>query len=149
MRKALILIGLIALAMAIYAYRLYNKPHTDVSSSSADIQVEASALFQAYQDNEQAANETYADKILEVRGRVAGMDASNALEPLLLLQVSDNERAIVCGFDPTITDALQKIEVGSTIAVKGLCKGWNGDAELDLLAEPEVVLSDCTIVDAK
>jgi hypothetical protein len=118
----------------------------NVAKTSPDFTLSADSLFAEYQLNEQAANTKFLEKILLVNGTVDHPNFENPAEPNIVLIASDGEGTVTCGFKPEYLASIQKLIAGDKITIKGQCKGLTGDAALDLLASPDVVLTNCTVV---
>jgi hypothetical protein len=147
MTKKFLIFTLVAILVAVgVAYYMYNKPHMNVAKTSPDFTLSADSLFAEYQLNEQAANTKFLEKILLVNGTVDHPNFENPAEPNIVLIASDGEGTVTCGFKPEYLASIQKLIAGDKITIKGQCKGLTGDAALDLLASPDVVLTNCTVV---
>lgn len=147
MKKRILLIVLVGILAALaVAYYMYNKPHINVAESSPDFILTADSLFVEYQRDENAANAKYLEKIIVVEGSVDHPNFENPAEPNIVLIAADGEGTITCGFKPESLASIQKLEAGNKVKIKGQCKGMTGDTALDLLASPDVVLTNCTVV---
>ena len=148
MKKPLyLLIALIVLGAFLYGYRAYNKPHTDVASTEAAETLAASALFTAFDQNDSSAMVRYSDKVISVSGLLLSKDLNNENEPQIVLEGNGIDGFIRCGFKPENINEINKLQENSTVSLKGICMGLNGSDELDLLADKDVVLSNCTIIE--
>jgi len=148
MKKPIILIVLfLIIGSVLYAYKMYNKPHTDVASTEAAETVSAEDIFAAFDHDEAAAMIQYADKVITVEGILLSKDLSNELEPQIVLDGNGYDGFIRCGFKPEMLSKIVALEENSPVSIKGICGGMNGSEELDLLADTDVVLSNCTLID--
>ncbi len=148
MKKPIVLIVLLfIIGTALYAYKMYNKPHTDVLNTVAAETVSASAIFAAFDNEEAAAMIKYTDKVIAVEGLLLSKDLSNELEPQIVLEGNGNDGFIRCGFKPVMLSKVSALKDSTIINIKGMCVGLNGSEELDLLADKDVVLSNCTLID--
>lgn len=148
MKKPIILfVLLVVLGVAFYAYKTYNKEHTNVAETEASVILSALDLFSAFDNDETAAMTTYADKVLQVSGLVLNKDLSNELEPQLVLVGNGDNGFIRCGFKPIELEKVTLLSDSSMVSIKGECKGLNASEELDLLADKDVVLSNCIIIE--
>lgn len=145
--KKILFIILILLAVTFVGYKMYNKPHTDVQSSEVLKSFSAAELFSVFELGEAQSMAQYADKVIAVTGVVYLKDFSNDLEPQLVLKANGDNGYIRCGFKPSEMSKLNQVKEGQNINIKGLCKGINGSEELDLLADIDVVMSKCIIID--
>lgn len=148
MKKSILIafLSLILAALAV-AYYLYNKPHVNVAKATPDFTIEADSLFAEYQQDEQNANAKYLEKIIVVKGIVDHPNFENPAEPNIVLIVAEGAGTVTCGFKPENLKSIEKLENGHSVSIKGQCKGMTGDAELDLLASPDVVLTNCTVLE--
>lgn len=135
---AVISILTLALIGSIVAYLMYNKPHKDVAGTPSDFQISAAELYKAFNEDEAAANTKYLEKIIEVQGIIVGdLNTDNPAEPSLFLETGDDFGVVSCGFPQSQTEELSQLKSGTTVKVKGLCKGKTMD----------VVLTNCTIIE--
>lgn len=147
MIKRIILLVLVAIIAALaVAYYMYNKPHINVADTKPDYTLTADSLFAEYQRSEINANAKYLEKIIVVVGTVDHPNFENLAEPNIVLIAADGEGTITCGFKPVYLASIEKLEAGNKVKIKGQCKGMTGDAALDLLASPDVVLTNCTVI---
>lgn len=148
MKKPIILIVILCIIGAVlYAYKTYNKPHTDVAATDAAETVSAADLFTAFDTDETAAMAKYADQVIAVKGLLLNKDLSNELEPQIVLEGNGDNGFIRCGFKPEMLAKVSLLQDSTIINLKGICAGINGSEELDLLADKDVTLSKCTLID--
>jgi hypothetical protein len=148
MKKPIILIVLfLIIGSVLYAYKMYNKPHTDVVTTDAAETLSAEDIFKAFDNDEAAAMIQYADKVIAVEGILLAKDLSNELEPQIVLDGNGYDGFIRCGFKPGMLPKIVALAENNPISIKGICVGMNGSEELDLLADKDVVLSNCTLID--
>lgn len=74
MRKILWILLVLILLGASIAYYLYNKPHRDIVSEEAEIELSAADLSASYEKNTEQANNLYLDKVVKVTGNVTEYD---------------------------------------------------------------------------
>ncbi len=148
MKKPIILIVLfLIIGSVLYAYKMYNKPHTDVVTTDAAETVSAEDIFAAFDNDEAAAMLKYADKVIALEGILLSKDLSNELEPQIVLDGNGYDGYIRCGFKPEMLPKIIALGENNPISIKGICVGMNESEELDLLADKDVVLSNCTLID--
>lgn len=138
-------IGLVILALvlaaAVAGYFLWNKPHTDVSSSEG-IKVDAAALYQAFMTDSSAANTIYVDKVVEVTGTVKKISLNQQEQTVVVLQTSTGDAAINC----TVEQKNAGIKETDKIKLKGICTGL-GEGDTDLGIPGDVYLIRCYLTD--
>lgn len=122
--KKTILIGVLVLGAigAITAYFMYNKPHKDMEAASADITLEATALFAAFQADEQAANAQYLDKVVQVSGKVKHVNQEDG-KISVTLDSGDEMSGVVCQLDDLSTPSRTDFKEGEQVTFKGMCTG--------------------------
>ena len=89
----------------------------------------------------------YSDKVISINGLLLSRDLHNKKEPQLVLEGNGYDGFIRCGFKPEYLDKLIALQDSMSINIKGICMGINGSDELDLLADKDVVLSNCTLIE--
>lgn len=110
---------------------LWNKPHKKAEDQKAQV-VDANKLYSDFTANEQAANGTYINKVLEVTGTATEVTTNQDGQPVLLIGVDDPLGGIQC----TMRDKSPAVAVGSKVRVIGFCNGITS----------VVLLSDCVLV---
>ncbi len=136
--KKLLLLGVVAAiiggSIGIY---LWNKPVTSTSKLDAEVQITANELFDAYTQDEVAADVSYLGKVLEVSGTLKEIRTTDNGKPALVLETHDALFGVLCEFeDEAVAKAL---EPGSEVKIKGVCSGMLFD----------VVLNRCVIQTSK
>ncbi len=128
--KKLLIIGFIAAVVggAVGVY-MWNKPVTSTSKLDTDVQITAIALFDAYTQEETAADAIYLGKVLEVTGTLKEIRTSDNGKLALVLETSDVLFGVLCEFeDEAVAKAL---ETGTTVNIKGVCSGMLFDVVLN------------------
>lgn len=120
---AVVLLAVIAIGYVWFF--IWNKPQTNVEQAKG-IQVEAKLLFQSYRTNEQQANATYLEKIVEVTGEVKSVSTNTEGFTVVLLKAEDPMFGINC----TIEQKGVIVNEGETITLKGICTGYLTDVVL-------------------
>ncbi len=132
--KIVLAIILIAIIGGLIALKwIYIPSDVSVGSKKGDFKMEASALLQKFEANEDSANMLYLNKIVQISG-VVGNVTKNEQGFSVYLKSKDDASGVVCGFDKSSID-ITKIKSGDQINVKGICTGFLMD----------VVLSKCSI----
>lgn len=131
-----IIIGILVLGLlgGGYAYMEFNKEHRDIASEEASIKTESTDLFQAYVDDEVAANAAYLDKVVEVSGVITEVNTDAGSE-MIVLQTNDDFFGVNVYFDDA--NSLKGLSTGSSVRIKGHCTG--GD-------EMGVVMAHCSVI---
>jgi putative alpha-1,2-mannosidase len=90
------------------------------------IQITATALVKAYQENEVNANTFYLDKTIEIKGEISDTKVDQAGNTTLTLKSSDAFASIFC----TLKKKDSSLKIGQTVTVKGICTGFLSDVVL-------------------
>lgn len=70
-KKIILVIIVLGIVGALIVYKMYNKPHVDITETSADITISANKIMQDFSSDETTANTRYLDKIIQVKGIVS------------------------------------------------------------------------------
>lgn len=119
---------LLVLAVAGWAWYLYDKPHRSAAGISADVKIDADVLYHQYQSDEHAADLKYMGKVLSVAGRLTEIQHSGSSE-IWILSTQPGGGGINCQlFAGTKADPEPK--PGDAVTVKGRCTGFLMDVNL-------------------
>ncbi len=119
----LVLIG--AVTGGIMVYRIFTKPHRDVTTEKA-VSISAQAIFDAFKNDEAAANKLYLDKAIQLSGEV--LDISNNQEGKTVVNFKTNDPLFV--INCTFKTNPGSLKPGDTINFKGICTGYIPDANV-------------------
>lgn len=133
-KRILILILGLGLIGAAVGYALWNKPHENMKSSKAEVQLEASALFEAYNADENASNSKFLGKTIEVSGKVKETSKTEGGPVKVTLETGD-EFAVICELDALSQHARTDFQAGEMVTFKGKCDGLNLDVQLSRCVE--------------
>jgi len=115
----IVLGGMVGGSIGLY---LWFKPVPDIESLETELSVPANDLFLAYEADENAANEKYLNKVVEVTGLVREVKTNEAGFPVVVLETDDMMFGVICEFESK--NPLPKdVQVGALITIKGLCNG--------------------------
>jgi hypothetical protein len=123
-RKNMILFAglFVCLVLIIIGVRLYNKPRTTAASVKADINISAQDLYNSFIKNEQAANQLYVNKVMEIRGKVKEVQHQSGNMSVLL--EGDGTGGVVCSLT---NEQSVSPQIGLSIRLKGRCTGFLTD----------------------
>lgn len=125
---AIVLLGGIGVAIGLY---YFNKTVPTLEDTKADYSLTANELFNAFDQDEDAAQQKFADKVIEVKGVVERTKLNDSIPSLVL----SAENALAGGVNCSFSESVSGISDGDTITVKGRCQGF-------LMS---VVLNNCTL----
>jgi hypothetical protein len=120
MSKILPYVLVLAILGGGYGYLQYNKGHQETAGVNADITISPKDLLTAFETDENAANQKYLDKIIEVEGTVKAFNQNDSGSSLTL-EAGSEISSIICEFEPT--NAVIDLTVGQKVKVKGFCTG--------------------------
>ena len=140
----LILSGLLVVA-AFIGYRLYNKKHFSVEAAKPAVTITAVALHAVFStDSVVAKNKFTGDetnqKVIQVEGDVAEIKKDQTGHTIILLKTGTAGAFINCTIEQTEVIPA----AGSTCSIKGICSGYNFDADMGIPGD--VILTRCVII---
>ena|ERR1700759_585726 len=109
-----------------YAYYIWNKPARNVAEESG-IKISATAIYDSFSNNENAANISFLNKAIEVTGTVNTVKQNQAGQTVVYLQTNDPVFGVNCTFKQNPA----KISKGDVIVFKGICTGYLSDVILN------------------
>ena len=112
-------IVIVVIAGAGFAWWVYHKPHRDINNEIA-VKVEATALLDAFKQNEKTASAKYNDKVLELSGIVKEASKNEAGNWVVNIENRTQTGSITVAFS-ALQDAIQPFD---SIAYKGICAGY-------------------------
>jgi len=134
-KKIILGILVVGIVGAFVAYKIYNKPHLDITEASADITISANNLMQDFSSDENTANTKYLDKIIQVKGVISETKIENEIG-IITLKTNDNFGSILCHLSKEATKKINTLKEGQTITVKGICTGYLMDV---ILVKAEII----------
>ena len=130
--------------LAFYIYKEYNRTHKDTSKLKPDYEISASSLLTEFGSNETSSNKKYWDKVLRVEGPVKEVLQDDKGFYSIVLGDTSSLSSVRCSVDSSHSAEAVSLQKGTTIAVKGICTGYNAD---ELLGSDVILVR--TVVDKK
>jgi hypothetical protein len=124
------IVAVLVAAAALYAISEFNRKPADVATLDAQVKVNAAELFSAYEANEQQANASYLTKVIAVTGTVGEVTEDQNQNKVVVLREADAMFGVQCTMKKDQTDAVNKIQPGQKVTIKGLCTGYLMDVVL-------------------
>lgn len=127
MKKLVVPLLILAAIFIGIGFYMYNKPVESLDNKKADVTVTADQLVADYEADEQAANEKYLGKVVQVSGKVAQVSSE------------DGKNKVVFETDNPISGVISELEEGNNAegitageeaTVKGMCSGYLSDVIL-------------------
>lgn len=135
MSKAIkIILGLVfaAVILLVGAWLFLNyAPQKSTEKKDADITLQASELYAAFESDEAAGNRKYIGQIIQVEGQVGEKLIDENMAPVIVLRQPDAMAGVMCTLQKDQQAAYDAIEVGETVTLKGKCNGMLMDVVLD------------------
>lgn len=129
--KTVLYIGLavvlVAVIVGVYFYTLGQK---DLTNASADYAMTAKELYADFDTDEQAANDKYLDKIIEVSGKVSSVEMSADTMLNVMLMSDSDFGGVQCTFNNTKDPSALDITKGDNVVIRGICSGMLMDVQL-------------------
>lgn len=119
----LMVIGIVTMSV------LYNKPHTDVAETKADVSINADNLLEDFQSDEFLANSKYLEQIIQVNGTISEL-AKEQGKGIVVLSSPGSFGGIRCHLSFTEHEKFHKLKKGQQISIKGVCTGYLMDVIL-------------------
>ena len=139
-RKQIFLIAggvLVVIILIIGVKWIFQPASKSVQNKDAEFMFGASALVNEFITDEQMANSLYLDKVIQVTGTVNNIVDDGSII-VVSLKDPESTSGVLCSFDKSsVLSSADKLTMGSTITVKGVCTGFLLD----------VVLTKCSIVE--
>jgi tRNA_anti-like len=120
----------------VYQY-VFRKSDTTGITSKPDYIMPADSLVAFFDKNEDAANKTYYEKIIQVKGIVAEITKDSASYNIVLRDSSATE-GVSCTTGSDQLEKAKSVAIGKIVEIKGICFGKN------LI---DVSLNKCAIVE--
>lgn len=121
-KAVLVIAGIGIIVGSIYVYKVFNKPHRDVTQEAGVI-LSAQKLYDAFRSNEKEANTLYLDKAIELTGEVADVITNQDGKTVVNFKTTDPMFVINC----TFKENPGNLQPGQTITFKGICTGYIPD----------------------
>jgi hypothetical protein len=103
---------------------LFSKGHDETADIEAAFSMTADNAVQEFLDDQTASAAKYIDQVIEISGPV--MDIEKTDGKITAVKISSDDMYVVsCSFQ----NPLETAELADNITVKGVCSGFNGDAE--------------------
>jgi hypothetical protein len=115
-------------AVAVWKYT-FKESESNVDSHKTEVTIDAAKLLQAFETNEDSANQKYRYKVILVSGTV-GSVTQDTLGYSVYLKDKDAISGIICSFSKSSFDSL-KVKPGAQVNVKGICMGYLMDVQMN------------------
>ncbi len=111
------------LAAGFVVYKMYNKPHANLNEAKADFVVNTTQLLAEFEADENAANQKYLNKIIELSAELSEVQKVEG-KTIWILSTGDPLANIQCEMDPRfIKENEAGPATGTKVTVQGICSG--------------------------
>ena len=122
MKKYIRILVLLSFAGLFIGFKMYHKPHEDMTTTKASFELSAAELYEAYQNNEAEANKKFLDKIIIVEGLIKETSEDGG-SLSVVLESDDMMFGIRCELDILSKHDQTEFIIGGKIKFKGICTG--------------------------
>ena len=137
-KKMLVFAGIVLclLILAATGFYWYQKPRASLANVRPAYTISAKELYNAFQQNEQKANQQYMGKVIQVKGAVDNVQVTDSTLSILLI-APDEMGGVNCNIAKSKKGQQALPTKGAVIQVKGKCVGFLMDVNLvDAVIEP-------------
>ena len=112
----------IALLGTMAWFAFLNVPKASSQGKTADFQLPATELYQAFEADEEASNAKYISKIIDVTGTIEEISTDEQGAAVVLLAGGDFG-GVLCTLEKSQSEKIKAKKLGDTITIKGVCTG--------------------------
>ena len=112
-------VSLLLIGAAVYFYYA-NLKHEDTASLEVDYTIDALPFIKEFENDHQAANKKYAEKIIAVKGVVT---AKESADTTVNIKMSDNTTGsyLIFAFQEQHMNEAKQLKEGENVTIKGSC----------------------------
>nr|WP_298794704.1 hypothetical protein [uncultured Allomuricauda sp.] len=113
------------LCITIYIHNEFNRPAlVDIHNSITQDTVSADELISIFTTNEELASNSFVEKTIEVKGVIKKINYINNRQTILLKSERFAQSFVICDMMPSTENRIGALNIGDTLAIKGICKGF-------------------------
>jgi hypothetical protein len=147
MKKIILVLVVIAVAVGAIGVYLWNKPSEYVSDGKPDFQI---SLVELTNDGKNLSDSIfgtkYVGKAIQFEAEVESV-VDNKGSKTFTLKTNDDDMVVNAGFHESISNKLTKIVAGDKVKLQCDCSGvTKPESEDDLLSEIEINLTRCNLI---
>lgn len=122
-KKLIIAVIIIGVIGAFVAYKMYNKPHINITNAKSDLNITSNKILADFSSDENKANTLYLDKIVEVTGTISKIKVEKE-KGIITLKTNDDFGSVLAHLSEKATLKINNIKEGEAITIKGICTGY-------------------------
>ncbi len=136
-RKTFVLIAaVLAIAVGLYVWQNFLKTAPAMRKLEAEYRVNSNEFYAEFEENEDAANEKYVNRIVEIIGELESIEMNEGSKPVINLK-TEGFGMIKFTMESNLSSGeLNELELNSTLLIRGECIGYL----LDVLIERSIIL---------
>lgn len=122
-KRILLIVFLVGLVAAYFVYDNFLKTAPAMKRLDAEYQVNAVPFYTEFDENEEAANVKYLNKIVEVKGIVESVETPEGSLPIISLK-TDGFGVVKCTMESVLDeDDLAQLKLNATVVLRAECIG--------------------------
>jgi len=123
----LVFLVLVIAIAGYYGYSEYNRPHKDTKALTVQEKMAATALIAAYENDENAANTKYLNKVIQVTGAIISAEADK--DGVITVYIGDGASmaSVSCALEKNKNYNVETFRKGNAVTITGLCNGYLTD----------------------
>ncbi len=146
MKYKLLLIAMALIIFATGAYFYVNRKTQSLSDSKADYKITAINFLREYSSDQVLSDKKYLGKIIQVDGNLKDIETDGKGSLTFVLGDLTSMSSVRCSLDTLLVIDQSAYPVGTAVALKGECTGFNAD---DLGLGADIVLNRSIIIQNK
>lgn len=123
MKKIIIAVLILIVIVAVTVFKVYNKPHINVTKTAPDISIFYKELINEFEADENKANSKYLDEIIQISGPISKIALERG-KTIITIGEEELFGNIDCHMSSEEKDDFEKLKVGQEIKLKGVCTGY-------------------------
>ena len=126
MRKWIV-IGVLSLLLLAAALRFVFYGDFGLGMGRPEHRVSALEIYEIYRQDQESGNKKYLNKVMEVEGVIAQLDTDENGSTVVMFRKEGAPGGVLC----TMDGAVEGLEVGQKVRIKGICTGFLFDVVLN------------------
>lgn len=122
LKKILLIALILVFAVAIGIYLIFTEKFEDTGKQTAVFAISANNLLKEFQQNDNAANKKYAEKIILVNGKISETETADTTINIKMIDTLTGSYIIFAFQEQHIKEAKQ-LKEGDIVSIKGSCSG--------------------------
>jgi hypothetical protein len=139
----LLVILVLVLIGAGYAYREFNRKPADLEDATPVVSTTSSKMLEEFSNDFEKANQQYLGKVVQVKGIISGVETDEKGFLTVVLKDPSSSSSVRCSMDSLHTKQTPELSVSKEVSIKGICTGYSAD-EFGIGAD--LLLNRCIVV---